>query len=90
LSDTSKKQRHVITASEIGQFAYCSFSWYLQRQGLQPDPYLLQRGTAAHEQLGRHVYFYQQTKKKSHWFVAVGLILGITAIFLLLVGWLWI
>jgi hypothetical protein len=48
--------RPYITASEVGNFAYCPESWYLQRAGHRPDAVATRRlrdGTRQHERIGR-------------------------------------
>ena len=48
--------RHYITASEVGNFAYCPESWYLERFGVAPDRAairLLRDGSSAHKRIGR-------------------------------------
>ncbi|MEO6726187.1 MAG: hypothetical protein ABIU20_00745 [Blastocatellia bacterium] len=41
-------QRHIITASEIGEFAYCQKAWHLKRCGEVADSPHLETGTAFH------------------------------------------
>ena len=48
--------RHYVTASEVGNFAYCPESWYLERFGVAPDGDGIQRlrdGSSAHKRIGR-------------------------------------
>ena len=51
-------QRRMIRASELGQYAYCARSWWLQRiAGVAPtNTQDLAAGTAAHQQHGRAVW----------------------------------
>lgn len=45
-----------LTASEVGQFAYCPEAWYLRRFGHSTDAVARQRlhhGTRQHERIGR-------------------------------------
>jgi hypothetical protein len=82
--ENAKKKNRVLTASEIGQYTFCSLSWHLQQQGYTPDPHVFEQGTKAHEHLGKQVYFYQHTKKKStHLFIAGCILLGIAVLLLL-------
>jgi CRISPR/Cas system-associated exonuclease Cas4 (RecB family) len=46
---TQINRRHTITASEIGEFAYCPRAWYLKRCGEEPQSPHLERGVAFHE-----------------------------------------
>lgn len=48
-------KRKVISASEIGQYTYCSISWYLQRCGYAPDSLLLDLGKKTHINLGNEI-----------------------------------
>ena len=38
------KNRSVLTASEIGQYHYCPVSWFLQKEGFEPQSPHLQKG----------------------------------------------
>lgn len=42
--------RHIITASEIGEFVYCTKAWQLKRDGAEADSPALAEGTAFHTQ----------------------------------------
>ncbi len=46
------EKNSVISASEIGQYCFCSISWYLQKQGLKPNSELLEIGQKKHDELG--------------------------------------
>ncbi|MDH7489892.1 MAG: hypothetical protein QHH80_10340 [Anaerolineae bacterium] len=54
----SKPSRHVIRASEIGQFAYCPRAWYLGSVLGLPSANVadLVAGTETHRRHGRRVY----------------------------------
>ena len=48
--------RHYVTASEVGNFAYCAESWYLERFGVVPDGDAIRRlrdGSSDHRRIGR-------------------------------------
>ena len=47
-----KKEKIVISASEIGQYHYCSMSWILQRSGYKPISKKLNIGREKHLKLG--------------------------------------
>ena len=47
-----RNKNFLINASEIGQYQYCSVSWYLQKCGYEPISPKLQQGTKSHTQLG--------------------------------------
>ena len=55
----------VIRASEIGQYSYCSMSWYLQRCGFKPDSPMLDVGKKAHVDLGNTINSIQNELKIS-------------------------
>lgn len=44
--------KKIIRASEIGQYHYCSISWYLQRCGYKPKSKNLEFGQEQHKQVG--------------------------------------
>ena len=48
-------RRHVITASEIGEFVYCPKAWQLNREGAEPASPALAEGTAFHTQHSANV-----------------------------------
>ena len=41
-------RRHVVTASEIGEFTYCAKAWYLKRCGEEAQSPHLEEGIAFH------------------------------------------
>jgi hypothetical protein len=48
----------MLSASEIGTFAYCEEAWLLQRAGVVPDARGVRRldeGTLAHRRIGRRI-----------------------------------
>ena len=47
------KTDKVISASEIGQFCYCSIAWHLQKQGFKPNSEFLEAGQKKHNELGQ-------------------------------------
>jgi len=42
----------IISASEIGQYHYCSIAWYLQKCGYKPKSQSLEIGLEKHKKLG--------------------------------------
>ena len=49
-----KSERNtVLSASEIGQYCYCSIAWFLQKQGFKSDSELLKIGQKKHDDLGQ-------------------------------------
>ena len=45
-----------ITASEIGQYHYCSLSWYMKKCGYRPKSPSLQSGIRHHHRYGTQLY----------------------------------
>ena len=50
---TGSKDSEIIRASEIGQYHYCSISWYLQKCGFKPRSSSLEVGRKKHIELGK-------------------------------------
>lgn len=48
-------RRHVITASEIGEFVYCPKAWQLKCEGAEADSPALAEGTSFHIEHGANV-----------------------------------
>lgn len=53
----SRVQNDVLSASEIGQFAYCSVSWYLQKCGYKPESAKLDVGIKKHKKMGNFLKY---------------------------------
>ena len=83
---TSNSGNDVIRASEIGQYHYCSMSWYLQKKGFQPKSPLLEAGTKKHIELGKTIDNVEHRIKKSRVFATVGWLILILAILILVFG----
>ena len=54
-----------VTASEVGQYAYCAYAWWLATvEKREPvDPGLLDMGTRAHERHGFEVWLARGAKR---------------------------
>ena len=70
----------IISASEIGQFHYCSVAWYLQKCGYEPKSPSLEIGIKKHKDLGLVINNSQAYMKKSRLIATVGYLLLIFAI----------
>ncbi len=68
----SLKGTEVLSASEIGQYVYCSVSWYLQKCGYKPRSPLLDIGAKKHKDLGEIIDHAQINIKKSRFLAVVG------------------
>jgi len=78
------KDTDIIRASEIGQFFFCSISWYLHKCGYKPNSPNIEYGIKKHEDLGRIIELSKNRSKKSNAFAVAGyaiLIIGILFIF---------
>ena len=51
----------IITASEVGEYAYCAKAWHLRRSGVEARGAQLAEGAAFHEQHG------EWTAQAAHW-----------------------
>jgi hypothetical protein len=51
----SPKNKTVMTAAEVGEYAYCAKAWRLKRDGVAPRGAQLGEGTAFHQQHGEMV-----------------------------------
>jgi len=71
----STQQNAVLRASEINQYTYCSFSWYLQKRGYKPQSAQLEKGKKAHTHLGDTIDSIQNKQKKSTYLAILGYIL---------------
>jgi len=80
-SDLSKK---IISASEIGQYNYCSVAWFLQRNGYKPISKSLETGAKVHLELGKILDYTKHNTKKSKILSLIGYILLIIGFLFLL------
>ena len=74
------KNNAVISASEIGQYYFCSMAWYLQKCGYKPESMSLELGTKKHENLGKIIAKTQSETRKSKIFTLVGYLLLTSAV----------
>lgn len=79
-----KKRDEVISASEIGQFCYCSIAWYLQKQGFKPNSELLVIGEKKHDEIGRIIKKTEKNMVKSKILALIGYIVLFLSIFILI------
>jgi len=83
---TSFKGTDIISASEIGQYHYCSVGWYLQKCGYEPQSALLERGAQKHVELGKILDHTQKGLKRSRLLALAGYLLLIATAIVILVG----
>jgi hypothetical protein len=53
--NTFRRDNRVLTASAIGQYHFCSVSWYLQHHGFRPESPALERGLQQHQKMGEAI-----------------------------------
>ena len=80
------KETDILSASEIGQYHFCSVAWYLQRCGYEPESPMLDIGTKKHAELGRIMDQSETKRKKGNIIGFVGYIILISAILIILFG----
>lgn len=78
------KKDDVLSASEIGQYTYCSYAWFLQRCGYEAQSPFLGPGKEAHIALGKKIDGFQTRMQHARWYAILGFVaLGIGFLFLL-------
>lgn len=77
------RDNKIISASEIGQYHFCSIAWYLQKQGYQPQSPLLESGKKKHVEHGNVIDKVEKLSKRSKVVAITGYLLLALAIFLL-------
>jgi hypothetical protein len=73
----------IISASEIGQYYFCSNAWFLQKCGFKPVSPKLDIGLKKHNELGKIINKTEKEIKKSNIFAFLGLILLIVSLLIL-------
>jgi len=81
---TLSKHAEIISASEIGQFHYCSIAWYLRKCGYEPVSTLLEAGAEKHAQLGQVLDDVQTGVKRSKLLAFTGFVLMIISVFIII------
>lgn len=82
---TSFRKNKIISASEIGQYTYCSKSWFLQRCGCKPVSTALVLGKKNHINFGEKIDTIESKLSVSKRLITVGILLLITTIFLTII-----
>ena len=59
------KKNLILTASGIGQYQFCSVSWYLQKCGYKPESSKLKIGKIKHKKLGKIIINNERKYKTS-------------------------
>ncbi len=81
---TCFKDTDVISASEIGQYHYCSIAWYLQKCGYKPKSPMLDIGIKKHLELGKVMDYTQINIKKTRTIAFIGYLLLIIGVLIFL------
>jgi len=76
-------ENSIISASEIGQYYFCSNAWFLQKCGFKPISPKLDIGIKKHDELGKVIINSEKEIKKSNIFALFGSILLIISLLLL-------
>ena len=74
----------LISASEIGQFHFCSMSWYLHKCGYKPKSPMLDTGIKKHVDLGDFIDNTQKNMRQSRFLAVIGYLLLTVAILIFL------
>ena len=78
------KDTDLISASEIGQYYYCSIAWYLQKCGYKPISPMFDIGTKKHLELGKVMDYTQINIKKTRTIAGIGYLLLIIGVLIFL------
>jgi hypothetical protein len=81
-----KKKSDILSASEIGQYRYCSNAWFLQRCGYKPESPFLKVGKHVHVTLGKTIDELDNKLKYSRYYIFIGIFLLCIAFFLIYYG----
>jgi hypothetical protein len=80
------KKTDVLSASEIGQYIYCSCAWRLQRSGYEPESPFLESGKQFHVAMGNRIDGLEGKMRYSRLLVLLGFVVLCVAFLLVLFG----
>jgi len=81
------RNNKIISASDIGQYSYCSISWYLNKLGIKPNSENISKGVKNHYRLGVELDNSKKFLEKTYKSIFLGfLFLFISIIFLFFGG----
>jgi hypothetical protein len=83
---STSNRSNVLSASEIGQYVYCSYAWKLRRMGYTPESPFLEPGAQAHVALGNQLDAFESRLRISRWYTIIGLVLLAISLLLLFFG----
>lgn len=78
-----QQKSDMISASEIGQYMYCSYAWLLQRCGCKAESPFLEHGKQVHISLGNTIEGLERRLRYARWYALVGFVILCLAIFLI-------
>ena len=88
IMDFTKNKRYkdsdIIKASEIGQYCFCSISWFLQKCGYKPISPMIEIGIKKHKELGKIIELSQKSSKKSKALAVAGYLILLFGLFIIL------
>ena len=77
---SKSKTMEILSASEIGQYHYCSISWLLQKCGYKPKSPALKTGLKKHVELGIIIDDTKTKSKRAKYLAYVGYFLLIATV----------
>jgi CRISPR/Cas system-associated exonuclease Cas4 (RecB family) len=77
---------NVLSASEIGQYLFCSVAWKLRRCGYEPESPFLEPGKNVHVALGNRIDGLETRLRYARWYAMIGVLVLLVAFLLLLFG----
>ncbi|MCJ7697935.1 MAG: hypothetical protein MUO73_06365 [Thermoplasmata archaeon] len=80
------KKTDVLSASEIGQYIYCSCAWQLHRCGYEPESPFLESGKQVHVAMGNKIDGLEGKMRYSRLLVLLGFVMLCVAFLLVLFG----
>lgn len=86
IKDVKFGKSEILSASEIGQYQYCSMAWYLQKSGYKPQSHMLEVGEKKHKEIGIILDSTQTKVRTSRVLVIVGYLLIFFVILLIILG----
>ncbi len=79
-------KNNVLSASEIGQYIYCSVSWYLQKCGYKPESIKLDVGLKKHKKMGNFLKYTEVNKRRLNILKIVGYSCLVVSLLFFLLG----
>lgn len=77
------KKTMVLSASEIGQYIYCSYAWWLHRCGYKPESPFLESGKQVHVALGDKIDGFEAKMSYARWLAVIASVVLLVAFLLL-------